>query len=79
MEKGQEYVDEYLKTLREDAFIEIDPKFQLPGLKTSSAQIKVTPYSEESDKAKKKRAKEEKKVKERREKITEKGKEAAQK
>ena len=79
MEKGQTQVEEYLKNLREDAFIEIDPKYQLPGLKTASAQIKVTPYSEESDKAKKKRAKEEKKMKDHREKITVKGKETAQK
>jgi peptidyl-prolyl cis-trans isomerase SurA len=79
MEKGQEYVDEYLKTLRQDAFIEIDPKFQLPGLKTASAQIKVTPYSEESEKAKKKRLKEEKKERERRAKETVKEKETAQK
>ncbi|MFN7927610.1 MAG: peptidyl-prolyl cis-trans isomerase [Blastocatellia bacterium] len=79
MEKGQEQVDEYLKGLREDAFIEIDPKYQLPGLKTASAQIKVTPYSDESDKAKKKRLKEEKKEKERKEKDTAKAKETAQK
>ncbi len=45
MEKGQTQIDEYLKQLREDAFIEIDPKYQMPGLKTASAQIKVTPYS----------------------------------
>ncbi|MBS1806912.1 MAG: peptidyl-prolyl cis-trans isomerase [Acidobacteria bacterium] len=79
MEKGQEHVDVYLKSLREDAFIEIDPKYQLPGLKTASAQIKVTPYSEESEKEKKKRLKQEKKEKERREKDTAKAKETAQK
>lgn len=79
MEKGQEQVDDYLKNLRQDAFIEIDPKYQLPGLKTASAQIKVTPYSEESEKAKKKRLKEEKKEKERRDKDVPKAKETAQK
>ena len=79
MEKGQEQMDDYLKDLRQDAFIEIDPKYQLPGLKTASAQIKVTPYSEESEKAKKKRLKEEKKEKERREKEGTKAKETAQK
>lgn len=79
MEKGQEEVDGYLKGLRQDAFIEIDPKFQLPGLRTASAQIKVTPYTEESEKAKKRRLKEEKKEKERKEKETAKNKETAQK
>ncbi len=79
MEKGQVQIDEYLKQLREDAFIEIDPKYQIPGLKTASAQIKVTPYSEESDKEKKKRQKREKKEKERLEKDAAKAKEAAQK
>jgi hypothetical protein len=79
MEKGQEQIDDYLKALREDAFIEIDPKYQLPGLKTASAQIKVTPFSEESEKEKKKRLKQEKKEKERREKEAAKAKETAQK
>lgn len=79
MEKGQVQIDEYLKQLREVAFIEIDPKYQIPGLKTASAQIKVTPYSEESDKEKKKRQKREKKEKERLEKDAAKAKETAQK
>jgi hypothetical protein len=79
MEKSQDQIDVYLKTLREDAFIEIDPKYQLPGLKTASAQIKVTPYSEESEKEKKKRQKREKKEKEQQEKAAAKAKETAQK
>ncbi|MBL8208384.1 MAG: peptidyl-prolyl cis-trans isomerase [Blastocatellia bacterium] len=79
MEKGQEQIDLYLKQLREDAFIEIDPKYQIPGLKTASAQIKVTPYSEESEKEKKKRLKREKKEKEQQEKAAAKAKETARK
>lgn len=79
MEKSQTQIDEYLKQLREDAFIEIDPKYQMKGLKTASAQIKVTPYSEESEKAKKKRLKQEKKEKERQEKEAAKAKVTAQK
>ena len=79
MEKGQVQIDEYLKQLREDAFIEIDPKYQIPGLKTASAQIKITPYSEESEKEKKKRQKREKKEKEQQEKAGAKAKETAQK
>lgn len=79
MEKGQTQIDEYLKQLREDAFIEIDPKYQIPGLKTASAQIKITPYSEESEKEKKKRQKREKKEKEQQEKASAKAKETAQK
>ena len=79
MEKGQTQIDEYLKQLREDAFIEIDPKYQMPGLKTASAQIKVTPYSEESEKEKKRRQKREKKEKEQQEKAATKAKETAQK
>ncbi len=79
MEKGQTQIDEYLKQLREDAFIQIDPKYQMPGLKTASAQIKQTPYSEESEKEKKKRQKREKKEKEQQQKATAKAKETAQK
>jgi hypothetical protein len=79
MEKGQEQIDVYLKMLREDAFIEIDPKYQMPGLRTASAQIKVTPYSEESEKEKKKRLKREKKEKEQQEKAAAKAKETAKK
>ena len=79
MEKGQVQIDQYLKQLREDAFIQIDPKYQMPGLKTASAQIKQTPYSQESDKQKKKRQKREKKEKEQQEKVTPKAKETAQK
>ena len=79
MEKGEDAVKEYLAHLREDAFIEIDAKYQVPGLKTTSANIKRTPFSEESDKERNKRLKREKKEKERLNKEAAKAKEAAQK
>jgi peptidyl-prolyl cis-trans isomerase SurA len=79
MEKGEDAVKEYLAHLREDAFIEIDAKYQVPGLKTTSANIKRTPFSEESDKERNKRLKREKKEKEKQNKEAAKAKEAAQK
>lgn len=77
MEKGQTQVEAYLKNLREDAFIEIDPRYQLPGLKTTSASIKRTEFTGESDKERKKREKREKKEKEQQEKGSAKAKETA--
>ena len=79
MEKGEDAVKEYLAHLREDTFIQIDAKYQVPGLKTTSANIKQTPFSEESDKERNKRLKREKKEKERLNKEAAKTKEAAQK
>ena len=79
MEKGEDAVKEYLAHLREDAFIEIDPKYQVPGLKTTSASIKRTPFSEESDKERNKRLKREKKEKEKQNKEAAKAKETVQK
>jgi len=64
MERSQQQIEAYLQKLRDDAFIEIDPKYQMPGSRTQSAQIKRTPYSEESQKERKKREKREKKEKE---------------
>lgn len=81
MEKGEDSVKEYLAHLREDSFIEIDQRYQMPGLKTSSANIKRTPFSEETEKEKKRRQKREKKEKEQqqKDKETAKPKETAQK
>ncbi|HMV50298.1 MAG TPA: hypothetical protein PKD31_21335, partial [Blastocatellia bacterium] len=45
----------------EDAFIEIDPRFQFEGSLVRSAQIKRVPFSDENQKTRKKREKEEKK------------------
>ncbi len=63
-EKGQAAIESYLQKLREDAFIEIDPRYQLAESKVKSAGIKRIPYSEESEKERKKREKKEKKDKE---------------
>ncbi|MBS1787561.1 MAG: SurA N-terminal domain-containing protein [Acidobacteria bacterium] len=59
-QQAEQQVDVYLAKLREDAFIEIDPRFQFEGSKVKSAQIKHTAYSEENEKTRKKREKEEK-------------------
>jgi parvulin-like peptidyl-prolyl isomerase len=55
-------VDAYLTKLRNDAFIEIDPRYQFENLKMKSAQIKRTPYSEENGKKKKKEKEKDKKA-----------------
>ena len=60
-QQAEQQIDGYLAKLREDAFIEIDPRFQFEGSKVKSAQIKHTAYSEENEKTRKKREKEEKK------------------
>lgn len=67
-ERSQGEIENYLKKLRADAFIEIDARYQLPGMKVQSAQIKRVPFSEESEKERKKREKREKKEKEQQEK-----------
>jgi parvulin-like peptidyl-prolyl isomerase len=59
-----EQVEEYLTKLRNDAFIEIDPRFQFENSKVKSAQIKRTPYSEDNGKKKKEKKEKEKKVEE---------------
>src|SRR5262249_29411793 len=51
-------VEEYLTKLRNDAFIEIDQRYQFENSKVKSAQIKRTPYSEDGGKKKKKEKKE---------------------
>lgn len=67
-ERSQGEIESFLKRLRADAFIEIDPRYQLPGMKVQSASIKHVPFSEESEKERKKREKREKKEKEEQEK-----------
>ncbi len=56
---GDEY-EAYLAKLRNDAFIEIDPRYQFENSKVKSAQIKRVPYLDESDKKKKEKEKKEK-------------------
>lgn len=53
-ERGATEMDKYLEKLRSDAFIEVDPRYQLANSKIKSAQIKRVPYSEDRDKKKKK-------------------------
>jgi parvulin-like peptidyl-prolyl isomerase len=60
-QKSEKQIEEYLAKLRDEAFIEIDPRYQFEGSKVKSLSIKRTPYSEESAKERKKREKEEKK------------------
>jgi parvulin-like peptidyl-prolyl isomerase len=60
-QKSEKQIEEYLAKLRDEAFIEIDPRYQFEGSKVKSVSIKRTPYSEENAKERKKREKEEKK------------------
>jgi parvulin-like peptidyl-prolyl isomerase len=55
-------IDAYLTKLRNDAFIEIDPRYQFENLKMKSAQIKRVPYSEENGKKKKEKKEKDKKA-----------------
>ncbi len=60
-EGSEKQIDEYLGRLRNDAFIEIDPRYQFEASKVKSAQIRHTPYSEDNAKKKKKEKKEKEK------------------
>jgi parvulin-like peptidyl-prolyl isomerase len=64
-QQSEKQVEDYLAKLRDDAFIELDPRYQFENSKVKSAQIKHTPYSEDNGKKKKKEKKEqERKAKE---------------
>jgi hypothetical protein len=56
-----EEVDTYLTKLRNDAFIEIDARYQFENSKVKSAQIKRVPFSDENEKKKNKKDKEKEK------------------
>jgi parvulin-like peptidyl-prolyl isomerase len=58
---GSEEVDAYLTKLRNDAFIEIDARYQFENSKVKSAQIKRVPFSDENEKKKNKKEKEKEK------------------
>jgi peptidyl-prolyl cis-trans isomerase SurA len=47
--KSEKQIEEYLAKLRDEAFIEIDPRFQFENSKVKSAQIKRVPYIEEKE------------------------------
>ncbi|MEP7274061.1 MAG: peptidyl-prolyl cis-trans isomerase [Acidobacteriota bacterium] len=53
-ERGATEMDKYLDKVRGEAFIEVDPRYQLAESKVKSAQIKRVPYSDENRKGKKK-------------------------
>ena len=48
-------MEKYIEKMRGDAFIEVDPRYQLENSKIKSAQIKRTPYTQEKEKDKKKK------------------------
>lgn len=48
-QKSEKQIEEYLAKLRDEAFIEIDPRFQFESSKVKSAQIKRVPYIEEKE------------------------------
>lgn len=47
--KSEKQIEEYLAKLRDEAFIEIDPRFQFESSRVKSAQIKRVPYVEEKE------------------------------
>jgi parvulin-like peptidyl-prolyl isomerase len=57
-------IEAYFAKLRNDAFIEIDARYQFENAKVKSAQIKRVPYSEDNSKKKDKKEKEKEKEKE---------------
>jgi parvulin-like peptidyl-prolyl isomerase len=63
-ERGQEEMEKYLEKLRDDAFIEVDPRYLVAANKIKPAPIKRTDFSQETEKERKKREKREKKEKE---------------
>jgi parvulin-like peptidyl-prolyl isomerase len=62
-QQREKEIDAYLAKLRDEAFIEIDPRYQFENAKVKSAQIKRVPYMEEKERKKEKER--EKKEKER--------------
>ena len=52
-QRAGDEIDVYLNKLRNDAFIEIDPRYQFENSKVKSAQIKRVPYSDDNSKKKK--------------------------
>ena len=48
-QKSEKQIEEYLAKLRDEAFIEIDPRFQFDSSKVKSAQIRRVPYIEEKE------------------------------
>lgn len=63
-QRSGEQIEQYLAKLRNDAFIEIDARYQFADSKVKSAQIKRVPYSDPSEKKKKDKKDKEKKAEE---------------
>jgi peptidyl-prolyl cis-trans isomerase SurA len=63
-EREGEEIEAYFAKLRNDAFIEIDARYQFENSKVKSAQIKRVPYSDDNSKKKDKKEKEKEKEKE---------------
>jgi peptidyl-prolyl cis-trans isomerase SurA len=57
-------IDEYMTKLRDQAFIEIDPRYQFENAKVKSAAIKRVPYMEEKERKKEKEREKKEKEKE---------------
>jgi parvulin-like peptidyl-prolyl isomerase len=53
-QQSDKQVEEYLTSLREKAFIEIDPRYQFENAKVKSAAIKRVPYMEEKERKREK-------------------------
>jgi parvulin-like peptidyl-prolyl isomerase len=61
-QRSGEQIEQYLAKLRNDAFIEIDARYQFADSKVKSAQIKRVPYTDPSEKKKKDKKEKEKKA-----------------
>jgi parvulin-like peptidyl-prolyl isomerase len=59
-QRAGEEVDAYMAKLHNDAFIEIDARYQFENSKVKSAQIKRVPYSDDNSKKKKDKKEKEK-------------------
>jgi len=62
-QNGRQEEESYLTKLRNDAFIEIDARYQFENSKVKSAQIKRVPYSDDNSKKKKEKKEKEKEKK----------------
>jgi len=63
-DRSDKEIEEYLSKLREQAFIEIDPRYQFENAKVKSAAIKRVPYMEEKERKKEKEREKKEKEKE---------------
>jgi peptidyl-prolyl cis-trans isomerase SurA len=64
-EQSEKQIDEYLAKLREEAFIEIDQRYQFENSKVKSAMIKRVPFMTEDERKQREKEREKEKDKER--------------